>query len=122
MSLFTEPKIFVDEINVCVGASELKDILIRVVPNFTEQTQYKITKDSEWNHEYGNGGYNRFENTLLKEGRPILVSLQNISWITTCDDWFDYDNEEVQKTFLIEEDEIARIVFETIKSSRDLRH
>lgn len=118
MAEFCEPKEFVEKIDSCVTEHELTTLCARFIPDFDKNTQYKIVADSSRSHETGCGGYNRFQNTLLKDGVPVIVSIQRIGWSTTSDDVEDYTNERVQKTFLLQADPMAKNIFDAIEGVR----
>lgn len=115
MCVYAEPQSFVEKIDICVTEEDLRNICVRFVPDFSANAHYKIMGCAERNHKEGNGGYDRFKNTLLKDGVPVLVSIQRFGWSTSFDDSEDYTNESVQKTYLLQDDPIARKIFEAVK-------
>lgn len=121
MNEYNAPDQFFASCDFYVSLGELEQICSKVSPDFANDKQYKIVSQAERDHEFGVGGYNRGRVVLLENNKPIIVSLQRIAWGTTSDDYQDYTNESMKKTFLLEKpgpDSFARKIFEAIKRVR----
>jgi len=77
---------------------------------------YKVIVDEEYNHEWGRGGHRKSIVQLLKEDQPVIISFYDNHWDTTSDDSTDYDQGSTHQLYLMQEDPIARQIFESLRS------
>ena len=110
------PEHFIDKVEEFISVDELRELLERLSDQSDENSNYQVEEDKDGFHEFGRGGWvHKF--TLLKKGnKTVLVSLRDTSYDTYRDDSEDYPMSEERKTYLIEEDPVARQIFKFIKS------
>jgi len=79
-------------------------------------TKYSFKKEKEESgHRYGDGGEYGYYHFLQRGKENVLVSMRFVAYDTYSDDSEDHPTSDVRKTFLLQEDNLARTVFEEIR-------
>lgn len=114
MASRTHPERFLEEAQIWATEAELAYLLGAVAPA-EERDAYRVVATTESDHQYSEGGHRETCIQLLKEGRPLLISIRRTTWETTLDDSMDYGAQTAECTYLLEEDAAARQVFTGVK-------
>jgi hypothetical protein len=76
--------------------------------------EYILTKDYDFSHSYGSGGYGIQKILLEKEGTLLLSFESRNDWSTYSDDSEDHDLGTTNKLDLFSKDELAMVIFDSV--------
>jgi hypothetical protein len=60
---------------------------------FRAQEEYQICTSFANKHEWGVGGYSLSQESIMYEGNSLICIKYKQNYITTCDDFFDYEGD-----------------------------
>jgi hypothetical protein len=69
-------------------------------------------------HRRGDGGELEYISKLIKNEKEILISRRFLAYGTYSDDSTDYTQADIKETILLEEEPLARLVFEELKKTK----
>lgn len=76
---------------------------------------YAVASTYVHHHEWGSGGYSRHVVQLLRDDRPLLVSVRYLRWDTLSDDSEDYTLDNIKATYLLVDEPDVHKIFEAIQ-------
>jgi hypothetical protein len=96
------------------GKAERIDLRYNIFLNGAKYEVYSSPPFYAYRH--GDGGEWGYSAILEKEGKPLLVSLSLRREDTLSDDSEDYSRGNIDRTYLLEDDILAREVFNSLKT------
>lgn len=107
----TSPKDHLDRVEIHIGLADLEKLCAQYAP----VGQYRVSRNEEY-HQWGYGGFREETTQLLKGDQPLVLSLDFHSWDTYSDDSEDHPREQLQRTYLLQDDPVARQMFDAIRT------
>ena len=104
----TKPENFLDKVEIFVEPTNLEKICDQQIP----AGLYRVLIKTEEDHEWGHGGFREITAQLLKGDRLIILAINYNSWDTTSDDSTDYASLKVRRTYLLQDDPVAKQIFD----------
>lgn len=102
---------YIDKIDVYID----KEHLSCLVDILAKDENYEVYGFFLHNHKTGFGGHSQATVKLTKGGMTLILSTRYLEWTTDMDDTFDYTTACRKETLLLEDDPIARNIFQAIK-------
>lgn len=112
----TKPEHYIERIEGLITKDQLEHLLSQVDPEKMSAGPYRVTEINEHNHEWGHGGYRKDTTQLLKGDQSLILSIYYDSWSTTSDDSTDYAGPQTKHTHLLQEDPVARQIFDLLRT------
>lgn len=110
---------FVHELN-----SKVEINAIQIDPTTGRKLVFRYAIDFSFNpgrHEASTGGSTESISRLLRDGRAVIVSRSRVRYVSSLDDSEDHSYPRDEQVFLIEDDEVALDVVNTIRGGAPQR-
>lgn len=108
-----------DDLFICERQlNAILNTLSRDCPTIDWRSSFDVSEEFSNAHRYGDGGEIEHRTVLLKDHRPLLLSVEFASYETTLDDTDDYRSIYRRATFILSDDPVTqRILAEARRSS-----